>query len=67
MLKIILIFVFLFVLSCNIITAKFYSAKEMHDDFISGQCLVGKIAANIFYAPAWFLKGLRFIVILSIK
>lgn len=51
----------------NIATAKAYNAKEMKRDFIEGQCLVGKIFANIFYAPAWILKGLRFVVLATIK
>lgn len=51
----------------NLITAKMWSAKEMKRDFVDGQCLVGKIFANIFYAPAWFLKGVRYIVVALIK
>ena len=51
----------------NIFTIKMMSAKQMRDEFIEGQCLVGKICANIFYAPAWFFKGLRFVVLCAIK
>ena len=51
----------------NICTIKMMSAKQMRDEFIEGQCLVGKICANIFYAPAWFFKGLRFVVLVAIK
>lgn len=51
----------------NLITAKLYSAREMKRDFIDGQCVVGKVFANIFYLPAWVLKGLRFIVVAVIK
>ena len=51
----------------NLFTAKCWSAREMKQDFIEGQCLVGRIFANIFYAPAWFLKGLRVLVLATIK
>lgn len=51
----------------NIFTIKMMSAEQMHKEFIAGQCLVGKICANIFYAPAWFFKGLRFVVLVAIK
>ncbi len=47
----------------NILTAKLYTAKRMQDEFITGQCLVGKICANLFYAPAWLLKGVRAVVL----
>lgn len=52
---------------CNLITAKTLSGKEMKQGFVQGQCLVGKIFANIFYAPAWILKGVRFVVLSTIK
>lgn len=51
----------------NIFTIKMMSAKQMREEFVAGQCLVGKICANIFYAPAWFFKGLRFVVLCAIK
>ena len=51
----------------NCITSRIYNAREMHREFIEGQCLVGMICANIFYAPAWFLKGLRAFVVATIK
>lgn len=51
----------------NIFTAKGMSAKQMHSEFVDGQCLVGKICANIFYAPAWVLKGIRCVVLVTIK
>lgn len=51
----------------NCITSRLYSAKEMRREFICDQCLVGMICANIFYAPAWFLKGLRAFVVATIK
>lgn len=51
----------------NLITAKTHSAREMRDEFVSGQCLVGAILANIFYAPAWVLKLLRSVVVATVK
>lgn len=51
----------------NIVTAKVMNAKEMKEEFITGQCLVGKIAANIFYAPAWLLKALKVVIWFMVK
>lgn len=51
----------------NIYIIRVMSAKEMRDEFVKGQCFVGKIFANIFYAPAWICKGLRFVVVATIK
>ena len=51
----------------NIYITRVMSAREMHNEFIQGQCFVGKVFANIFYAPAWFFKGLRFVVVATIK
>lgn len=51
----------------NFATAKQMSARSMYSEFVEGQCVVGKICANIFYAPAWFLKGLRAFVLVMIK
>ena len=57
----------LFWVVCNIITAKKFSAEEMRKIFICGQCLVGKICANIFYSLAWLLKLIRVAVITLVK
>lgn len=51
----------------NLVTAHFMSAKTMKRRFIAGQCAVGMVFANIFYAPAWILKGIRALIVLSIK
>lgn len=51
----------------NLITARMWSAKDMKRDFIDGQCFVGKVFANIFYAPAWILKGVKYVVVTLIK
>lgn len=50
----------------NVLTAKVMSAKRMKHEFIDGQCLIGKIFANVFYAPAWLLKGIRAVVLAAI-
>lgn len=51
----------------NIITSKLMNAKEMKQEFVDGQCTVGRVFANIFYAPAWFLKLIRFIIVATVK
>lgn len=51
----------------NLVVAKKMSARNMYEDFIEGQCTVGMICANIFYAPAWILKGLKLVVVSTIK
>lgn len=51
----------------NLVTAYKRSATEMGRCYVEGQCTVGMICANIFYAPAWFLKVLRAIVVYAIK
>lgn len=51
----------------NIITSKQLSAREMQKRFVAGQCVVGMIAANIFYAPAWALKFVRLLVLSVVK
>lgn len=65
--KALLIIIVVLYTAFNLITAKLCSAREMKHDFIDGQCVVGKVFANIFYLPAWVLKGLRFIVVAMIK
>lgn len=63
MAKIIIIAVAVLIVAvCNIIVAVQYNPKQMKKKFIDGQCVVGKIAAAIFYAPAWILKGLKWFI-----
>lgn len=50
----------------NIMTANKMSAKRMKQEFVDGQCMVGKICTNIFYAPAWLLKGIKAVVFATI-
>lgn len=52
----------LFVLVCNVIVAAHYTPKQMKSRFIDNQCIVGRIAAALFYAPAWFLKALKWLI-----
>lgn len=54
-------------IAINLVVAKKMTAREMYEDFINGQCTVGMICANIFYALAWFLKGIKFVVLTTIK
>lgn len=65
--KIISVVVFCLYAIFNLLTAKKMSATEMKESFISGQCVVGKIFANIFYLPAWMLKGIKFVVVSTVK
>lgn len=51
----------------NIVTSKMLTAAEMKSRFIDGQCIVGRIAANAFYSFAWLLKGIKFIVVKTVK
>lgn len=51
----------------NLIVAKTHSVKEMKSEFVMNQCVVGMVCANIFYAPAWFLKVIRGIVVTMVK
>jgi hypothetical protein len=44
-----------------------YTTKEMKEDFIDDQKLIGKICACMFYAIAWGLKGFRFVISKVIK
>lgn len=50
-------------IAINVLTALKFSAREMKERFVDGNCIVGRIAAAIFYAPAWVIKGVKFIVL----
>ena len=65
--KIIIIVIAAAYIVINCIVSKRMTAKEMTGKFITGQNLVGKIATNIFYVPAWFLKGIKFLAVTLIK
>lgn len=51
----------------NLVMSKLYSAKEMKAMLITGQNLVGMIFSNVFYAPAWLLKGLRRVITATVR
>lgn len=51
----------------NIYVVVTYTAREMKEDFWDEQEVIGKVCANIFYMPAWLLKGIKFVVNLCIK
>lgn len=42
------------------------SLKDMYRDFWEYQGWVGRLTANLFYAPAWLLKGLVYGLVLGI-
>lgn len=65
--KIIIIVIAAAYIVINCIISKRMTAQEMTGKFITGQNLVGKIATNIFYVPAWFLKGIKFLAVNLIK
>ena len=51
----------------NAMLAACFNAREMKTDLIDEQCAIGRLFANLFYAPAWILKGIRFVVTRTIK
>ena len=61
------IFNYSFVACFNCIVSEAMTTKEMQTKFVDGQNVVGKIATNIFYAPAWFLKLLKITIIKTVK
>ena len=65
--KIILIILTCIYAAFNFLTAKLMNAKEMKHEFVDGQCVVGRVFANIFYLPAWVLKAIRFVVVSLVK
>ena len=65
--KVLLIIIAFTYIVFNIVTSKHMNAKQMKEEFVDGQCTVGRILANIFYAPAWFLKLVRLIVVSTVK
>lgn len=65
--SILIIGIFCVYLAFNCVISKMMSVKEMKSRFIIGQNVVGMIASNIFYAPAWLLKGLKFLANKLIK
>lgn len=46
----------------NWIVAYVLTTKQMKERYIDGQNTVGMIATNLFYLPAWIMKGLKFAI-----
>lgn len=67
MVKICVIAAVVFYGFCNLWMAYRRSARGMYKEIIDGQCVVGLICANIFYLPAWVLKGLRKVILVLVK
>lgn len=65
--KLLVIAVICAYIAFNMVIASVYSKDDMTQKFITGQNVVGMIASNIFYAPAWLLKLVRFVVVKFIK
>jgi hypothetical protein len=65
--KIIIIVIAAAYVAFNCIVSKRLTTKEMAGKFITGQNVVGRIATNIFYSPAWLLKGVKFLAVNLIK
>ena len=61
------IFLLIVYVIVNLVMSKLYSAKEMKAMLITGQNLVGMIFSNVFYAPAWLLKGLRRVITATVR
>ena len=43
---------------CNILVVFMYTPKAMYREMWVEQSIFGKIAANVFYAPAWLIQCL---------
>jgi len=65
--EIIVIIAITLYLAFNVLTAKLYTTKELKQCIIDGQCAVGMVFANVFYAPAWILKLVRHLVVAIVK
>lgn len=65
--KIIFTLIIALYLVYNFAIAKLYSAKEMRESFVDGQYAIGMVCTNAFYAPAWILKFLRFVILALVK
>ena len=51
-----------FWIAANSYVAHTMSAIEMHNEFVKGQCNVGRIFANVFYSLAWILKVVKVLI-----
>lgn len=53
-------------LAINIIVVCKYTAKELYNDLWVEQNWFGRIAANLFYAPAWVIYAVVAFVVMSV-
>ena len=60
-LKVLLALIIIAYAAIQFLVAHWLSTQEMRGRFVRGQNLVGAIFANVFYAPAWILKGIRYV------
>ncbi len=67
MIKLCIIAALIFYGVCNLVMAYKLDAAGMYNELIVGQCTVGMISANLFYAPAWVLKVLREIILALVR
>ena len=51
----------------NLIVAMAFSARTMYEELFEERDIFGKILVNVWYAPAWILKGFRVAVNAIIK
>ena len=65
--RVLWIIVLIIYVAFNLYVSKVYSIRQMRENFVDGQCVVGKVFANLFYAPAWILKVFRALVVMLIK
>lgn len=64
--EILAIIIFGLFVACNLAVFFGMSLKSMYNDFWANQKPIGKITANIFYAPAWVLKGLLYAAVIAL-
>lgn len=51
----------------NICCSLTITAREMKNSFINGQDFISMAFVNIFYAPAWVLKGIKYIIEMAVR
>lgn len=64
--EILAIVIFGLLVACNLAVFFGMPLKSMYNDFWANQKPIGKITANIFYAPAWVLKGLMYAAVIAL-
>lgn len=47
---------------CNLCVTFSLTAEQMTQKYITNQCFIGKVVANIFYMPAWGFKLLKEVI-----